>query len=151
MKDYIEEIAIDYNVALSDHFLIDEINVLQATISAMHQAIDGLNVQPEYILVDGNYFHPYQDIPHQCIPNGDDRYDSIAAASILAKVFHDQLIGRLCDQHPELDEYYHLRNNMGYGTQQHLQGLEEYGLSQFHRKSFGPCKKICMITENLDH
>ena len=141
LKDCIEEEAIDFSVANIDNNIIDEINILNATIKAMHHAISGLNVEPEYIIVDGNQFKPYYNekgtfIPYHCIIDGDAIFNSIASASILAKVYHDKYIEKLCDDYPELDEYYGLRSNMGYGTQQHLKGIKEHGVTQFHRKSY---------------
>lgn len=147
LKDYIEEYAIDYSISFADNFTIDNKNILNATLYSMHNAIDNLNVQPEFIIVDGNRFNTYKNnsgaiIPHQCIIGGDAIYDSIAAASILAKVYHDQHIKDLCNEFPELDEYYDLSHNMGYGTTKHLAGIKKYGISKFHRKSFAPCKNL---------
>jgi len=141
LKDNIEESAIDFTVASMNNHEIDEINILNATITSMHKALDKLNVEPEYILVDGNKFKLYyndkgEHIPHQCIIGGDAKYNSIAAASILAKVYHDQHIEELCDKYPILDEYYDLYKNMGYGTKKHLHGIDQYGVTQFHRKSY---------------
>ena len=169
LKDYIEENAIDYDIGQSDHICIEKYNILQATMKAMHQAISELNVEPEILLIDGNYFKPYlitdedneiekqsfpinieKQIPYECIIGGDDTYNSIAAASILAKIYHDQAINKLCDEYPELDEYYDLKNNMGYGTKKHLQGLKEHGLSKFHRKNYNPCKKTFMLHTDVN-
>lgn len=144
LKDYIEENAIDYSVAQVSNDRIDEINILHASMEAMHKALNGLNVEPEFILVDGNYFKKYKDnnnviVPYQCFPGGDGIYESIAAASILAKVYHDKYIEELCDKYEDLHEKYDLRNNMGYGTKKHMDGIKEYGISELHRKSFAPC------------
>lgn len=141
LKDNIEETAIDFAVASMNNQEIDEINILNAAITSMHKALDQLNVQPEFILVDGNRFKSYYDsrgekIPHQCVVGGDAKYNSIAAASILAKVYHDIHIEKLCEEYPILDEYYDLSNNMGYGTKKHLNGIDTYGITQFHRKSY---------------
>jgi len=141
LKDNIEESAIDFSIASMNNQEIDKINILNATITSMHKALHKLNVQPEYILVDGDRFKSYYDIngqyvPHKCIVGGDAKYNSIAAASILAKVYHDKHIEELCDKYPILDEYYDILNNMGYGTKKHLNGINEYGVTQFHRKSY---------------
>ena len=109
MKDYIEATALDFSVAFETPEVIDKINILNASISAMHKAIDGLNIVPESLLIDGNKFKPYvRDgdlIPHECFVKGDDLYQSISAASILAKVYHDNYITELCEKEPELDIY----------------------------------------------
>lgn len=139
-KDYIEENAIDYNISYMDNLNIDKINILQATLQTMHSVLDKLNVEPEFIIIDGDYFLPYKNIPYKCIKNGDNIYASIAAASILAKVYHDKRIEELCNEYPELDHKYDLLNNMGYGTKKHLEGIKKFGISKFHRKSFSPCK-----------
>lgn len=144
LKDCIEEEAIDFSIVSMDNVKIDQINILNASLSAMHQALKNLNTDPEYIIVDGNHFNPYYDsnghfVPHNCIIDGDAKYNSIAAASILAKVYHDEHINKLCDQYLILDEYYGLRNNMGYGTQRHIRGIEKYGITKFHRQSYKPC------------
>ncbi len=145
LKDCIEEEAIDFAVANNGPQRIDKINILNASIESMHKALRELNVEPEYILVDGDRFKPYynetgQFIPHKCIIEGDATYNSIAAASILAKVYHDKHIEKLCDEYPELDDHYHLRNNMGYGTKLHIDGIQEYGITQFHRKTYKTCQ-----------
>ena len=111
----------------------------------MHEALTKLLVKPEHILVDGNYFKPYMHtdgdyISHTTIIKGDNKYTSIAAASILAKVGRDNYIQELCDKYPKLDEYYGLRSNKGYGAQIHMDGIKKYGISKWHRKSFGICK-----------
>ena len=140
-KDYIEEEAIDYAVAYVEPEIIDKINILNASLKAMHKSLKGLNVDPEYLIIDGDRFKTYYDskgsfVPYKCIVNGDTTYSSIAAASILAKVYHDAHINKLCDEYPQLDEYYGLRSNMGYGTKKHLEGIEKYGITKFHRKSY---------------
>jgi ribonuclease HII len=151
LKDEIEENAIDFAVASIDNNEIDQINILNASIKAMHQSLKQLNVEPELILVDGNRFKIFRNsnghvIPHKCIIGGDDTYNSIAAASILAKVYHDEHIEDLCNQYPILDEYYDLNKNMGYGTVKHREGIDKYGVSPFHRQSY----KTCFGKELLD-
>lgn len=145
LKDCIEEEAIDFSVSAIDNESIDTINILNATMMAMHNAVHQLNTEPECIIVDGNYFKDYyntkgENIRHICVVDGDSIYNSIAAASILAKVYHDQHIEQLCNDYPVLREYYKIDKNMGYGTQDHLDGIEKYGITQFHRRSYRPCK-----------
>jgi len=138
---YIIDNAIDWNVSYMENTDIDNLNILQATLTSMHNNLDNLFIDVDHILVDGTNFNPYKDIPHRCVPKGDDKYYSIAAASILAKVEHDWYIEDLCKKKPELDEKYDLLNNMGYGTKNHMDSIKKYGSSEFHRKSFGICKE----------
>lgn len=142
--DYIRDYAIDYNSYWLDESIVDDINIFRATHMCMHKALNQLLVRPEHILVDGNTFYTYQNenkiIPHTCIEGGDNIYTSIAAASIIAKVERDKYIYEQCDMYPKLDEYYSLRNNKGYGTIQHRQGIQRWGISPWHRKTFGICK-----------
>jgi ribonuclease HII len=144
LKDYIEENAIDFSVSFEDNKTIDEINILNATFKSMHNSLDKLNLDIEHILVDGNRFKKYTNsknevIPYTCIISGDAKYVPIACASILAKVNHDLYIEKLCDENPELD-IYDWRNNMCYGTQTHMDAIQTYGISKYHRKTFGICK-----------
>ena len=111
----------------------------------MHKAIKGLNVKPDSLLVDGNRFKPYLDedgniIEHECFIKGDDKYQSISAASILAKVYHDEYIEKLVEQEPEL-KVYGWEKNMCYGTKTHLDAIKENGISKYHRKTFGICRE----------
>jgi ribonuclease HII len=143
--NYIRDNAIDYSVIWADEKTIDSENIYWATLSIMKKVVDKLTVRPDHILVDGNNFIPVVDergrsIPHTCIEKGDNQYIQIAAASILAKVEHDKYIECMCDEHPELVERYDLRNNKGYGTKKHMEGLQRYGPSEWHRKSFKPCQ-----------
>lgn len=144
--EYIKEHAIDYSICYEDEETIDSINILQATQKCMHNTIKGLTTRPEHLLVDGNYFNLYKDkdgiIPFTCVEGGDNSYCSIAAASILAKVERDKYIEEMCDTHPELETYYGLRSNKGYGTKKHIDGIKTHGISNWHRKSFGICKKF---------
>ena len=145
--DYVKENAIDFSIDFNDEKCIDNMNILQATYNSMHKALDKLTVVPEHLLIDGNYFIPYtnlktyEHIPHVCVKSGDNTYASIAAASILAKVSRDKYIINLCDNNPELDEYYSIRSNKGYGAKKHMNGIKEHGISKWHRKSFAPCNK----------
>lgn len=142
--DYVKEIAIDYNVFYYDEKKIDEINIFKATYLGMHKAIDGLSVRPDHLLIDGTYFNPYyfenRVIPYSCIEKGDNVYCSIAAASILAKVERDKYINELCKDNSVLDKHYGLKSNKGYGTVKHIEGIKKYGISPYHRKTFGICK-----------
>ena len=145
MSEYIKEYAIDYSIAYSEAELIDQKNILKTTHLTMHKALDQLNLDIDNILVDGNSFELYRNkngeiIRHTCIVDGDTKYYPIACASILAKVAHDQYIVDLCLQYPELDQKYDLLSNMGYGTAKHIEGIKKFGLSPFHRKTFGICK-----------
>ncbi len=146
-EEYVKDVALDWSVAFSTAERIDEINILHATQEAMHKAIRRLDIRPEFLLVDGNYFTPYHDdtyygkeIPCNCIIGGDDSYYSIAAASILAKTERDRYIDKLCEKNPELDERYGIASNKGYGSKMHIQGIKRYGISEWHRKTFGICK-----------
>lgn len=136
MYEFIKEHAIDYAIASVDNETIDAINILKARIKAMQIALDNLNIVPEFILVDGNYWNEYsvndEIIPHQCIIKGDDSYQSIAAASILAKEYRDQLMIGLHEQYP----VYNWKKNKGYGTQEHRNAIKTHGPSPYHRKSF---------------
>jgi ribonuclease HII len=144
--DYVKENALDYSIFSYDEKKIDEINILQATYRGMHEAIKKLKIYPDHLLVDGNYFIPYFNvdkcdyIEHTCIKSGDDKYYNIAAASILAKVSRDKYVEKLCDENENLENNYGIRSNKGYGAARHLQGIKEYGITKWHRKSFGICK-----------
>ena len=145
LRKYIEKTALAYSVAYATSEEIDQLNILEATLQTMHTAISGLSIEPEQILVDGNRFHTYMSkkgnfIPHELIKGGDNLYYSIAAASILAKVYHDEYIEDLCEEDPSLQEKYNWLNNMCYGTKAHLEGIKKYGVTKHHRKSFKPCQ-----------
>lgn len=140
--EYIKEHAIDYSISYNDETVIDDINIRQATLRSMHDCIDGLHIKPDLLLVDGCDFIPYKDIQYKTIEGGDNWYTPIAAASILAKVERDKYIEELCSQHSELDEKYGLLKNKGYGTKQHLDGIKAHGISIWHRRTFGICKKF---------
>jgi len=142
--DFIKEYALDYSIVSIDEAMIDEINIFQATQLGMKTALNKLLVRPQHILIDGNYFKPYisdhRCIPHTCIEGGDNLFTSIAAASILAKVSRDKYIHKLCDEYGNLQDFYDLRNNKGYGTKKHMTGIKNHGITQWHRRSFGICK-----------
>lgn len=144
VKEWIEENYIT-SVAYCDEKEVDDINILQARQKAMHKAISNLIIEPDFLVVDGNYFRRYQAengdfINHVTVEQGDSKYVGVAAASIIAKVYHDQYIKDLVAEHPELNEKYGLLSNMGYGTAKHLEGIQKYGVTEFHRKSFKCCQ-----------
>lgn len=132
LRTEIEARSIAYAVARADHYEIDRINILQASFLAMHRALDQLNTRPEFILIDGNRFKAYGEVPHQCIVKGDAKFFSIAAASILAKTYRDEYMEQLAVAHPEYDWL----KNKGYPTVKHRQAVLKYGFSPFHRKTF---------------
>lgn len=132
LDSYIKENVQDFAIAELPPAFIDEHNILNASIHAMHLSLDQLKIRPELLLIDGNRFHPYQFIPHQCIVKGDSKILSIACASILAKNYRDQLMIELHDEFPE----YGWNKNMGYATKQHREALNKYGPTIHHRQSF---------------
>ena len=132
LRPEIEAAALSFAVASLCNNTIDEVNILQASFRCMHEAIKKLHVTPQLLLIDGNRFHPYPAIPHQCIVEGDRLYASIAAAGILAKTYRDDFMMGLHEQHPE----YGWARNKGYGTKEHQQALHQYGPSRYHRRSF---------------
>lgn len=111
---------------------IDEINILNASIKAMHLALDKLKLTPGFIAVDGNRFKPYKSIPHECVVKGDGKYLNIAAASVLAKTYRDDFMKKLDLDHPQ----YQWKKNKGYPTLAHREGIQKYGISEHHRTSF---------------
>ncbi len=132
LRNIIEKEAIAWSVAMVSNQEIDKINILQASIKAMHNAVDKLKVKPELLLIDGNKFNPYPDIPHICFIKGDSRFLSIAAASILAKTYRDDFMMRLHADYP----VYNWEKNKGYPTKEHRAGIIKAGISPHHRKSF---------------
>ncbi|MAZ36666.1 ribonuclease HII [Salibacteraceae bacterium] len=132
LRHIIEEKALAFGVAFLDHKKIDEINILQASILAMHHALDKLAITPEHIIVDGNRFKPYKFIPHTTVVKGDAKFLSIAAASILAKTYRDEYLEKLDMEFP----MYHWKKNKGYPTKQHRNGIREFGPSKYHRMTF---------------
>ena len=167
-SDYIKEHALAWYISFEDEKKIDEINILQATQLSMHNSIlevrkqmnknlkeEGREENKDYsfsLLIDGNYFKPLsylnkktnklECIPHVTIEGGDNKYASIAAASILAKVERDKYIDELCKQNPTLAEHYSIDSNKGYGAKKHLDGIKEHGITIWHRRSFGICKSF---------
>ena len=132
LKTIIEKEAIDYSVFFINAKIIDKINILQSTFKAMHGALDSLKIHPSFIIVDGNKFIKYKDIPHKCIIRGDSKYQNIAAASILAKTYRDDYMKKLHCRFPE----YGWNTNKGYGTAFHMDMINKYGKTDFHRKTF---------------
>jgi ribonuclease HII len=130
--DIIKENAITWAIAEVDNQEIDQLNILNASIKAMHLAVDKLAIKPEHLLVDGNKFVPYQNIPHTCIVKGDSKFLSIAAASILAKTYRDNLMAQFAAQYPN----YGWEQNFGYPTQAHKHAIDSFGKSPLHRLSF---------------
>jgi len=132
LRKIIEEEAISWAVAQVDAPEIDKINILNASFLAMHKAISELNITPDHLLIDGNRFTPYQNIPHTCIIRGDGKYLSIAAASILAKTYRDDFMKKLHLEYPN----YFWSQNKGYPTMQHKLAIQKYGFTPYHRKTF---------------
>jgi ribonuclease HII len=132
LRPIIEEKAIAWGIGVIDHEEIDKINILKASFKAMHKAIDQLSKKPGLLLIDGNRFIPYPTIKHQCFVKGDGRFASIAAASILAKTYRDQLMQALHTEFPQ----YGWDRNKGYGTAAHRKAIDRHGLCRYHRKSF---------------
>ena len=132
LRPIIEREAIAFAVASVDNEEIDAINILQASYKAMHLAVEALHVQPECLLVDGNRFKPYRDLPYNCIIKGDGTYASIAAASVLAKTYRDDYMRQL---HNEFQQY-GWNTNKGYGTAFHRKMIEEAGICKYHRKTW---------------
>lgn len=157
IADYIKENALAWAVCYEDEKTIDNINIRQATFNAMHRAIDKVVSQLEpdkkiQLMVDGNDFKPYTmmksmmltPVLHTCYEGGDNLFAAIAAASILAKTERDKYILELCEAHPELKEHYSIHTNKGYGTKKHMDGIQEHGITEWHRKSYGICKSFSM-------
>ncbi len=132
LKDIIINDAVAWSIASVDNNEIDQINILNASIKAMHLALNKLNIVPEHILVDGNRFKPYKNIPHTTIIKGDGKFMSIAAASILAKTFRDEFMEKISTEYPE----YKWNKNKGYPTKEHRSAIQNFGITKFHRKTF---------------
>jgi ribonuclease HII len=164
--EYVKQNALSWHVSFADEKKIDEINILQATQLSMHNSIDearkkynrqmkdaGKREKVDYnysLLIDGNYFNPIttfnketnkiESLHYITVEGGDNKYASIAAASILAKVERDKYIEKLCEENPELSEHYGIDSNKGYGAKKHMDGIKEHGITVWHRRSFAPCK-----------
>jgi len=155
--EFIQKNAIAYSIQSIEHSRIDEINIRQSVFEGMHacirdiiQQLTPISPKDMFLLIDGNDFKPFRTylpnteeiitVPYTTIEGGDNKYLAIAAASILAKHTRDTYIHELCRQQPELDEKYGMSKNMGYGTKLHLEGIVKYGITQWHRKTYGRCK-----------
>ncbi len=132
LRILIEEEAIDWALGIVTNTEIDEINILNASYLAMHRALDALKVTPQHIIIDGNRFNAYKNIPHQCIVKGDGKYFSIAAASVLAKTYRDEYMQKLDKQYPQ----YLWCQNKGYPTKTHRQAIKQHGTTPHHRMTF---------------
>ena len=132
LRSVIEKEALAYSVVHISHQIIDQINILQATFKAMHQCVDELSIRPELLLIDGNRFPAYLGIIHQCIVKGDAKYQSIAAASILAKTYRDEYMEKLHRKYPQ----YGWISNKGYPTNKHRSAIKKFGPTKYHRTSF---------------
>jgi len=132
LKDEIINSAVAWNVAFVDNNEIDIMNILRASIKAMHLAVEGLQKAPQFLLVDGNRFYPYKAIKHKTIVKGDGLFFSIAAASVLAKTFRDEYMRKIDEEFPQ----YGWKNNKGYPTADHRSAILKYGVTPYHRKSF---------------
>jgi ribonuclease HII len=132
LRPYIEEYALAYSVSFIHNKEVDTLNVLQASITGMHRSIQQLKIQPEFIIVDGNKFKAYQNIPHETIVKGDAKFMSIAAASVLAKTYRDEFMEKIHEQYPE----YNWQKNKGYPTKEHREAIRQFGVTTYHRKSF---------------
>jgi len=132
LREQIERDAVAWAVGVVTPEEIDEINILNASILAMHRALDALKVRPEAVIVDGNRFKPYRDLPSTTIVKGDGKYLSIAAASILAKTYRDDYMNGLAEQFPQYD----WKSNKGYPTKKHRDAIRKFGITPFHRKSY---------------
>lgn len=132
LRPYIEERALAFSVSFIHQEEVDELNVLQASITGMHRSIEQLNVNPEFIIVDGNKFKPFQQVPHQTIVKGDAKFMSIAAASVLAKTYRDEYMEKIHGEFPQ----YNWKKNKGYPTKEHREAIRQFGATPYHRKSF---------------
>ena len=132
LREIIQREAVAWAVGIVTAEEIDKINILNASILAMHRAVDGLKVRPEALLIDGNRFKPYQDVPHTTVVKGDGKFLSIAAASILAKTYRDDYMNGLHEEYP----HYDWKGNKGYPTKKHREGIRLHGTTPYHRMSF---------------
>lgn len=132
LRKVIEREALAWAVGIVTPEEIDEINILRASFLAMHRAVDGLKIRPQHLLIDGNRFTKYADIPHTTVVKGDGKYLSIAAASILAKTYRDDYMNRLHEEYP----YYDWSHNKGYPTKKHREAIRKYGTTSYHRMTF---------------
>ena len=132
LREIIERDAVAWAVGIVTPEEIDQINILNASILAMHRALDQLKVRPEAIIVDGNRFKPYKKLPHTTIVKGDGKYLAIAAASILAKTYRDDYMNQLAEEYPQYDWL----SNKGYPTKKHREAIKQFGITPYHRRSY---------------
>ena len=132
LRPFIEKNALAFGVSFIDQKEVDKLNVLQASITGMHRAINQLNILPEFIIVDGNKFRNYKEIPHKTIVKGDAKYMSIAAASVLAKTYRDEYMQKIYEEFP----MYNWKQNKGYPTKEHRTAIRKFGITKYHRKTF---------------
>ena len=132
LRPIIEKDALAFGVSFINEKEVDQLNVLQASITGMQRAISMMSITPEYIIVDGNKFKPYKDVPFETIVKGDAKYFSIAAASVLAKTYRDDFMEKIHKEFP----FYNWKNNKGYPTKEHRKAIQEYGITKYHRKTF---------------
>jgi len=132
LRPFIEENALSFGVSFIHQEEVDELNVLQASITAMQRSIAKLNVEPEFIIIDGNKFKPYNEIPYKTIVKGDAKFMSIAAASVLAKTYRDEYMEGIHNEFPE----YNWKKNKGYPTKEHREAIRKFGSNKYHRKTF---------------
>jgi len=132
LRPILEKEAVSFSVCHVFEDEIDEINILNASFLAMHRAIGKLQPLPDFIIVDGNRFNPYPNIEHECIIQGDGKYMSIAAASVLAKTYRDEYMAKIHEEFP----MYNWKKNKGYPTKEHREAIKKYGITKYHRKSF---------------
>lgn len=132
LRKVVEENALDWAVGIVEPAEIDKMNILNASFTAMHRAVDKLTIRPQHLLIDGNRFNPYPGIPHTVVVKGDGKYLSIAAASILAKTYRDDYMSRLDEEYPMYD----WKKNKGYPTRKHREAVRRYGTTPYHRMSF---------------
>lgn len=132
LRTVIEKEALAFGVSFVNHTEVDLLNVLQASIEGMHRSISAMNIIPEYIIVDGNKFKPYKNIPYKTIIKGDAKYKSIAAASVLAKTYRDEFMKKIHQEFP----LYNWKKNKGYPTKEHRNAIQKYGITNYHRKTF---------------
>lgn len=137
LRAVIEQQALAWAVGIVSHSEIDQINILNASFLAMHKAVADLKITPEHLLIDGNRFKKYQDIPHTCVVKGDGKFLAIAAASVLAKTYRDDFMMKLNEEYPQ----YGWNQNKGYPTMKHRLAIEEHGVTPYHRLTFNLTNK----------
>lgn len=141
LRPIIERDAVSFSIGICSPDDIDKLNILWASVEAMHRAVSGLSVVPEHILVDGNRFRPYYDVPHTCVVGGDAKYLSIAAASVLAKTYRDDYMAEIHNEFP----HYDWDKNKGYPTKAHRNAIAQHGITVYHRNSFNLIDKQTSI------